>query len=556
MRRSTDLEWERAVDIVVIGSGGSGMLAALAASDAGATTLVLEKAPALGGATAVSGGAMWLPNSDPLIDEIGEMERDKLVSYVRNVAGDRVPEAMIERFVDASPEVTDYIDKKTALDLGFSGYPDYHPELEGGHPKGQTIEPGIYDGNRLGENLENVRENPQTPIPTSIGEMMDAGGMAKFPVVADWDELRERQANNQLGTGRALIAGLYEAALEEGAEFETNAPAEELVTDDDAVVGVVATIDGEETTIRADSVVVASGGMEWDEEMCENFLAGPMNAPTGPPYNEGDGIEMGMEVGAKLGNMNEAWWCPAGRVPGEEWDDGSPLYRILLAERTLPGTVMVNEDGERFCNESGNYVDLGKTFREFDPHEYDYANLPAYVIFDNSAREQYTMLTVSPHQDDPDWLTSADTLRRLAEQKGIDPDGLEAQIEQFNEYARDGVDPEYHRGESAHDTRTGDGEADHPNLGPVDEPPYYAIDVYAGSIGTKGGLVTTPDGQVVDVGEESISGLYAASNSTAHVMGIGYAGGGGTIGPNVVFGYLAGISAADNALEPAVTPRV
>ncbi|MFT4947838.1 MAG: 3-oxosteroid 1-dehydrogenase [Natronomonas sp.] len=258
---------------------------------------------------------------------------------------------------------------------------------------------------------------------------------------------------------------------------------------------------------------------------------------------------MGMEVGAKLGNMNEAWWCPAGHVPGEEWEDGSPLYRILLAERTLPGTMMVNEDGQRFCNESGNYVDLGKTFREFDPHEYDYANLPAYVVFDDSARERYALLTVMPDQDDPEWLVSAETLEELAEKKGIDPEGLREQVDRFNEYAREGADPEYHRGESAHDRRTGDGETDHPNLGPLDEPPFYAIDVHAGSLGTKGGLVTTPQAEVVDLDEDPIPGLYAASNSTAHVMGIGYAGGGGTVGPNVVFGSLAGESAAERVLD-------
>lgn len=547
MRNVQQVEWDRGVSVVVIGSGSSGMLAALSASDAGVETLVLEKATALGGATAVSGGGLWLPNSTPVVEELGEIDEQSLLSYIRNVAGERVPQDMIERFVDMSPKVASYIDKKTNLSLGFSGYPDYHPEWEGGHPKGQTIEPGIYDGSRLGEKLENVRENPQTPIPTTIGEMMNAGGMAKFPVVADWDTFDERRKNDMLGTGRALIAGLYEACLECGTEFEMNAPAEELVVDDDEVVGVVARLGNEETSIQAESVVIAAGGMEWDEEMCENFLAGPMNAPTSPPHNVGDGIEMGMEAGAKLGNMNEAWWCPAGHVPGEEWNDGSPLYRILLGERTLPGTIMVNEDGERFCNESGNYVDLGKTFREFDPHEYEYANLPAYVIFDNSAREQYAMLTIMPHHEDPEWLISANTLSALANKKGVDPSGLEEQVKQFNEYARKGVDPDYHRGESAHDQITGDNEANHPNLGPINEPPYYAIDVHAGSLGTKGGLVTTPSGEVINVDEVPISGLYAASNSTAHVMGIGYAGGGGTIGPNVVFGHLAGKSAAENA---------
>jgi 3-oxosteroid 1-dehydrogenase len=549
MRSVDSVSWDRVTDTVVVGSGGAGLAAALTASETDVETLVLEKASVLGGTTAVSGGALWIPNTRPIVEERGETDDEKLQTYIQKVAGDRVSGEMISQFVEEGPEVIDYLEEETPLEFTFAGYPDYHPDWEGAHPEGQTIEPALYDGNRLGEKLDNVRENPHTPIPTNIGEMMDHGGMAKFPVVADWAELSERMTNNTVGTGRALIAGLYEACLDHGVEFETDAPAEALITDGDEVAGIVAAVDGDERCIRAESVVIASGGMEWDEEMCENFLAGPMNAPTSPPHNEGDGIEMGMEVGAKLGNMNEAWWCPAGHVPGEEWEDGSPLYRILLAERTLPGTMMVNEDGQRFCNESGNYVDLGKTFREFDPHEYDYANLPAYVVFDDSARERYALLTVMPDQDDPEWLVSAETLEELAEKKGIDPEGLREQVDRFNEYAREGADPEYHRGESAHDRRTGDGETDHPNLGPLDEPPFYAIDVHAGSLGTKGGLVTTPQAEVVDLDEDPIPGLYAASNSTAHVMGIGYAGGGGTVGPNVVFGSLAGESAAERVLD-------
>lgn len=549
MRTSAEVAWDTETNVAIVGSGGAGLAAAIAASEDGASVLVLEKASVVGGTTAVSGGGMWIPNSQPIIEDRGGTPRDALISYIQRVAGDRVSEEMIKRFVDAGPEVADFLEATTPLELKFSGYPDYHPEWEGGHPEGRQIEPDLYDGDRLGDDLADVRENPHTPIPTSIGEMMDAGGMAKYPVVADWEELSDRMADNMVGAGRALIAGLYEVCLDRGVRVKTDAAADELVTDGDRVVGLVATVDGEETAIRADGVVIAAGGMEWDDEMCENFLAGPMNAPTSPPHNEGDGIEMGMEVGAKLGNMNEAWWCPAGHVPGEEWEDGSPLYRILLAERTLPGTMMVNEDGERFCNESGNYVDLGKTFREFDPHEYEYRNLPAYVIFDQSARDQYAMLTVMPHQDDPQWLTSAETLEGLADAMGIDPDGLRHTVDRFNDHAREGEDPDFRRGESAHDRITGDSAADHPNLGPLDEPPYYAIEVHAGSLGTKGGLVTDTDARVLDVDEDPIPGLYAASNSTAHVMGIGYAGGGGTLGPNVVFGHIAGEEAAGSAAE-------
>ncbi|MFC6719825.1 FAD-dependent oxidoreductase [Natrialbaceae archaeon GCM10025810] len=551
MRKASATDWDRSVDTVVVGSGGSGLTAALAAADAGAETLVLEKAEVLGGTTAVSGGAVWIPNSRPVVEAIGENPPEDVQNYIRQIAGGRVPDEMIRQFVERGPKVVDRLEEETPLEFAFAHYPDYHPQFRGGRDEGQSIVPKLYDGNRLGDRLDDVRDNPQTPIPTTIGEMMTSGGMAKFPVVADWEELAERMENNQIGTGQALIAGLYETCLDRGVDFETDAPAEELVVDDDAVVGLVAEVGGEETAIEAESVVIAAGGMEWDEELCEHFLAGPMDAPTSVPQNEGDGIKMGMEIGAKLGNMNEAWWCPAGHVPGESWEDGSPLNRILLAERTLPATLMVNADGERFCNESGNYVDLGKRFRIFDPHDYEYENLPAYVIFDQSARERYAMLTVMPHQDDPEWLVSGETLEELAEKKGIDPQGLRETVKRFNEHAREGEDPDFHRGQSGHDRETGDADADHPNLAPLNEPPFYAIDVQAGSLGTKGGLVTTPEGAVVDVNDEEIPGLYAASNGTSHVMGIGYAGGGGTLGPNVVFGYLAGESAAERATDIA-----
>jgi hypothetical protein len=207
---------------------------------------------------------------------------------------------------------------------------------------------------------------------------------------------------------------------------------------------------------------------------------------------------------------------------------------------------MVNKHGERFANEAGNYDDIGKALHNFDPDTFGHPNIPSYIIFDASYRERYpvTVWRIGPDDPDPEWVTKADSIGDLGREIDIDPDALCETVETFNEHARDHQDPEHHRGESKYDQTFGDQRADHPNLSPVAEPPFYAIRVYPGSLGTKGGLFTTADAQVQHAEGDPIPGLYAASNSTAHVMGLGYVGGGATLGPNVTFGYIAGREAA------------
>lgn len=548
MVRSRPEQWDRTVDVAVIGSGGSGLLAALRASETVDDVLVLEKANVVGGTTAVSGAGMWLPNSRPVVEAVGEKrDHKKLKTHLRRAIGERVPEDLVDAFLNTSPEVVEYMEERTGLEFQFTGYPDYHTDWPGGNEDGNMIEPTLFDGTRLGDNLDDIRDDPHHPLPTPVTDIYRNGGHAKFWENADFDDLYQKKEEGWLATGNALVAGLYEACLDADVVFELDAPANELITNGNTVVGVAAEVDDQGLLVGADSVIVAAGGMEWDEEMCENFLRGPLTAPASPPTSEGGGIRMGMDVGAKLGNTNEAWWFPTGRVPGDEWEDGSPLYRMVWGPRTLPGSIMINEAGERFCNEAGNYHDLTKTFHDFDPHEYGYENIPAYAVVDAEYRRNYRILSVSPTDDDPDWLPKADTLEGLAEQLDIDPGAFLETVEQFNEHAREGEDPEFHRGERAYDRFVGDPDAEHPNLGPVDEPPFYAIEIHPGAIGTKGGLVTNPDGRVLGVDESPIDGLYAASNSTAHVMGIGYVGAGATLGPNVVFGYRAGRSAARHA---------
>lgn len=540
-------DWDEQVDVVIVGSGGAGCAAALAASAEGADTLVLEKAPKIGGTSAISGGGLWIPNHERVIESVGETDDETLYEYLRKNVGPHVPEELIEAFLETGPSAVNFIESETDLEFQFVVHPEYHLDMEGAEPKGRMIEPVLYDASGLGEKLENVRQSPIFPLPTPLKEVMDSGGYAHFANEVDSSALGERFANQQVALGRALIVGMYEACLQKGVEFRTESPARELVVEDcDRVIGLVADVEGEEMAIGADAVVIAAGGMEWDQEMCQNFLRGPMTAPASPPYNEGDGIKMGMEIGAQLGNMQEAWWYPTTHIPGEEWEDGSPVYRLPVAERTLPGSIMVNKHGKRFLNEAGDYDDIGKALHNFDPDSFDHPNIPSYIIFDASYRERYpvTVWTIGPEDPDPEWATSADSIAELAREIDLDPDTVEETVDRFNEHAREHEDPDHGRGESQYDRTFGDQRSDHPNLGPVDEPPFYAIRVYPGCLGTKGGLFTTADAQVKHASGSPIPGLYAASNSTAHVMGIGYVGGGATLGPNVVFGYIAGGEAA------------
>ena len=548
MSNSSSVKWRRETDVIVVGSGGSALVAALTAQR-DADVLVLEKAPVIGGTTAVSGGGLWLPNSPPIVDAAGKIPREDVKTYLSRIVGDHIPEALVDTFLDTAPDVVEFIEDETALEFQVTGYPDYHQHMAGASPKGHMIEPALFDGTRLGGAVDDIRDDPHHPLPVTVMEIYNSGGHARFAQVADFDELIQRAEDGLLATGNALIAGLYEACLDSGVAFEMDAPARELVTEGDRVVGVIADIDDEAVPVRADAVVIAAGGIEWNEELCKNFLRGPMTAPATPPYSDGDGVTMGMAVGAKTGNMNEAWWFPTGRVPGEQWEDGSPLYRMVWGPRTLPGSILVNKNGNRFCNEAANYHDLVKTMHTFRPDEYGYENIPAYSIMDSEYRREYRILSLGPDDDDPDWLTRAETIEELAEELAIDAQTLVETVSRFNEHARNHEDPAFGRGRDEYDTFVGDPEAPHPNLAPVDDPPFYALEIHPGCIGTKGGLVTSNDGSVLSVDEEPIPGLFASSNSTRHVMGMGYAGAGATLGPNVVFGHLAGRSAAEYASQ-------
>lgn len=538
---TTQPAWDIEADVVVLGSGGGGLTSAIVAHDRGAKVAILEKSSKVGGTTSVSGGIVWIPNNAHMAEVgIGDSREDAM-AYVGRLADGRVPEALIARFVDAGPEMLEYVEAHTpATFAAIRDWPDYQPELPGGKPGGRSLAPGLFDTHDLGDQADKLRISPVFGMtPMTMQEALEWGAFAT-PQNIPMDVLVERFSNGITGYGGALTGPLFKACLDRGIEPLLETPAQELIVDAGRVVGVRAQRDGRDFFVRARlGVILATAGYEWNDRLVKQLLLGPIEMPASPPYNEGDGLRMAMEVGADLSMTAEAWWFPCLNVPGEEYE-GRPLARLSSFERSGPHNIIVNSDGRRFVNEAANYNDMAKTFYTIDPVGYRRPNLPAWLILDQAFRDRYALLTIMPGDEPPDWLIRADSLEELAAKIDVDPTGLAQTVERFNGFAADGRDPDFHRGESIYDRFQGDpGHGPNPCLGSIAKPPFYALPVYPSVLGTKGGAVIDVDARVVHVTGRPIEGLYATGNAAAAVTGPGYGGAGGTIGPSMTFGYLA-----------------
>lgn len=346
--------------------------------------------------------------------------------------------------------------------------------------------------------------------------------------------------------GQALIGGLLKALLDGGAVVRTGARAVELLKDGARVVGVRIQEGERVYAVGARrGVVLATGGFEWDENLVQAFLRGPMRAPVGPPGASGDGLRMAMSVGAALGNMAEAWWATTVKIPGDEID-GRPRSRSIRSERTRPGCIIVNRRGRRFANEAQDYNALGGAFHQIDPETLTYPNLQSWMIFDDRHLRRYGFLGVRPEDPAPEWFHGSATLAELAARTGIDP-ALVDTVERWNRNVSETMsDPDFHRGRSIYDGYWGDRslpEGPARTLGTIEVPPFYAVPIHVGTIGTKGGPLTTVNGEVLHVSGDVIPGLYAAGNVMASAMGGAYPGAGATIGPAMVFAYRAAMHA-------------
>jgi glycine/D-amino acid oxidase-like deaminating enzyme len=532
---------ERTFDVVVLGSGASGLTAALAAADAGASVAVLEKGPQLGGTAALSGGMLWMPGNG--LPGAPEPEADRAAArrYLERLTMGRADAELLDAHLDRVVEVLEFLDAVGGLRFDLIGrFPDYESQMDGAsHEGGRSVEPVLYDATQLGSLAPFLRDDPRPPF-----RQFEYFEIWKTLRNMDMAALRERADAGIVARGRALIAPLLKALADRGATIVADCAGERLVRDGDRVTGVIAGGDRWDATL---GVVLACGGFEWNDEMIGRFLSGPVRARCSTPLNTGDGHKMAMAVGADLGGMNEAWWGVMADIPGLIVD-GREVQTILTVERSLPGTIVVNRAGERFVNESISYYSIGKVLATFDPKPYDLKHLPAYLVGDAEFFEKHGILGVTDFDALPDWLTAAPTLRELADTLGIDADALEATVARFNDGARDGRDPDFGRGESTYSHYFGDHERDgHPNLAPLVRGPYVALELTCGAIGTKGGARTDVDGRALDPFGEVIDGLYVVGNNSAHPISFGYAGAGSTLGPGMTMAYAAGRALARSA---------
>ncbi|PEG59116.1 FAD-dependent oxidoreductase [Mycolicibacterium boenickei] len=532
----TEFDWDDEVDVVVLGSGGAGLTAALTASVNGASVAIYEKAPTVGGTTAVSGGIVWIPAHDRSTD--GPLPVADAIDYLQAQSLGYMDADLVDTFVRTGPAMLDFVEEHSELRFAVAeGFPDYKPELPGGRPGGgRSLSAGPVDQAKLGAWKDRI-----TSFPADFSNVgIDAETRARIHAV-----YHDPDADLCVA-GTALIAGLLRGLLDRGILPVTEARALELIGGADGIAGVRISINDAEITVRARSgVVLATGGFEWDAKLVEAYLRGPMRGAVSPPNNTGDGLRMAMAHGADLANMGEAWWVPIVQIPGDTID-GHPRSRSVRLERTRPRSVIVNRAGKRFLNEAGEYNSMAGAFQYLDP-KIGYANDPAWIVFDSVHLQRYGFLGVEPGDAVPDWFCESATLAELGAKTGIDAEGLADTLNRWNDNVSREIDPDFGRGSSAYDGYWGDNSAATPagqTLGPLDTAPFYAVPVKIGAMGTKGGPRTDRDGRVLHVNGAPIPGLFAAGNAMGGVTGKAYGGAGGTLGPAMVFGYRSGYAAA------------
>lgn len=551
-------------DILVVGSGAGGLSAAVTAAHRGARVIVLEKEAVFGGTTAWSGGWMWIPRN-PLARQAGiDEDIETIRTYLRANLGLAYDDGLIEAFLEAGPQMVSFFQDKTALKfVDGNRIPDMHGHLPGAGTGGRSVCAAPYNGREMGSDITRLRK----PLPeTAFFGMGIASGAdlahfmsmtrslrSAFHVLRRFGQhlvdLAIHGRGMHLVNGNALAARLLRSALDAGVDLRTGRRVTGLIRESGRVTGVhVLRKDGTRETIYArNGVVLASGGFPQDPELRRTLFthvpSGHEHWSVAPPGNVGDGIRMAQAEGAELRQdlASPGAWVPVSLVPRR---DGTLHPFPHFIDRAKPGLVAVLPNGQRFVNEADGYHDVFAALLLATPRT---EQPQAWLICDHHFLRRYGLGHVRPAPVPFGWHIKAGYLKRatmldaLARLCGIDPAGLQETVSGHNIGARRGEDAAFGRGASAFNRAGGDAQVvPNPCVAPIHKPPYYAVRILPGSMGTFAGLRTDASARVLDAFGEVIPGLHAVGSDMASIMGGTYPAGGINLGPAMTFGFIAG----------------
>lgn len=551
-------------DVLVVGSGAGGLASAVAAAHRRLKVLVVEKEPVFGGTTARSGGWMWIPGNGPAKRAGVEDSREAARQYLEHETEDQFDPARVDAFLEAGPKAVEFFEENTSLqfDLGPT-FADYHPDAPGGMDGGRSIVARPFDGRELGSEISRLRP-PLWEI-TFLGMMIGTGkellhffNVMRSPVSAFFvcklliKYVRDVVFHGRpmrLMNGNALVGRLAKSCFEKDVPIWTSAPVKELIKDEKGRVtgAIVDAADGRVEVRASKGVVLAAGGFPQDavrrKELMPHAPSGHEHVSPAPPGNTGDGLRLGEAAGAKVKTdlPHSAAWVPISRPRRRDGTLGTFPHFV---DRSKPGVIAITRSGRRFVNEAHSYHDFCQAMVK--RCEKEGGELAAWFMTDHRAFRKYGLGYAKPapvpfgRLVKDGYLIQGQTLAHLAKQIGADAAKLEKTVEQYNGPARNGEDPEFGRGSTSYNRSLGDPEhKPNPCVAPLETPPFYAVRVYVGDLGTFAGLITNENAQVLGDDRTPIPGLYAAGNDAASIMGGNYPGGGITLGPAVTFGYIA-----------------
>ena len=548
-------------DVVVVGSGAAGAVAALRAAERGLSVLVVEKAHKFGGTSATSGGVLWVPDN-----KLGPSDdnREKTLSYLGSVMTGPVQRDRLDAYLDHAPAMARFI-RDLGIPLGVAAWPDYYQGAPDARADRSLIV-DTFDGPQLGRFFPLMREQYNRfkvfgRYSMDVMEFFSLSTRAKGWVMTfikmfwrywtDFDTRQLTARDRRFTMGAALMGWLYKKVFERGVQLRLDTKLDELVTAGGRVTGVRVSHFGRVYEIAArHGVVLCAGGFEWNQELRERYFPVPglaRHSSTPEDANRGEGLLAGLKVGAATEHTDAGWWIPTMHVPMPKASNFEEIHQAAF-DVGRPHSVAVNRLGLRFVDEATGYDDFGKAMVADQLRTG--ANTPCWLVFDASFREKFTAGGILPtilmpdRRIPPDWwdhyIFRADSIEALAAKIHVPAAALKTTVGNMNEYARTGIDPEFGRGSNAYDQMFGDANVKpNPCLGAIDRAPFYAVPINLGDLGTKGGLKADAHARVLDTQDRPIPGLYAAGNNAGSPFGNCYPGAGGTIGPAMTFGYVA-----------------